>query len=79
MTFIHPYDDELVIAGQGTIGLEILDQLPDVDAVIVPIGGGGLISGVAFAIKSLRPAGKDLRRAGRGCAQHGARLPRPQI
>ena len=47
--------DELVIAGQGTIGLEILDQLPDVDAVIVPIGGGGLISGVAFAIKSLRP------------------------
>jgi threonine dehydratase len=55
MTFIHPYDDELVIAGQGTIGLEILEQLPDVDAVIVPIGGGGLISGVAFAIKSLRP------------------------
>ena len=55
MTFIHPYDDELVIAGQGTIGLEILDQLRDVYAVIVPIGGGGLISGVAFAIKSLRP------------------------
>ena len=55
MTFVHPYDDELVIAGQGTIGLEILDQLPDLDAVIVPIGGGGLISGVAFAIKSLRP------------------------
>lgn len=45
MTFIHPYDDEQVIAGQGTIGLEILDQLPDVDAVIVPVGGGGLISG----------------------------------
>ena len=56
MTFIHPYDDEQVIAGQGTIGLEILDQLPDLDAVIVPVGGGGLISGVAFAIKSLRPA-----------------------
>ncbi len=54
-TFIHPFDDELVIAGQGTIGLEILDQLPDVDAVLVPVGGGGLISGVAFAIKSLRP------------------------
>lgn len=54
-TFIHPFDDELVIAGQGTIGLEILEQLPDVDAVIVPIGGGGLISGVAFAIKSLNP------------------------
>ncbi len=54
-TFIHPFDDIDVIAGQGTIGLEILDQLPEVDAVIVPIGGGGLISGVAFAIKSLRP------------------------
>ena len=55
MTFIHPYDDELVMAGQGTIGLEILDQLPDVQAVVVPIGGGGLIAGVALAIKSLRP------------------------
>ena len=54
-TFIHPFDDEYVIAGQGTIGLEILDQLRDVDAVIVPVGGGGLISGVAFAIKSLNP------------------------
>ena len=54
-TFIHPFDDDLVIAGQGTIGLEILDQLADVDAVLVPIGGGGLIGGVAFAIKSLRP------------------------
>ncbi|MDO4300576.1 MAG: threonine ammonia-lyase [Clostridia bacterium] len=54
-TFIHPFDDVDVIAGQGTIGLEILDQLPDLDAVIVPIGGGGLISGVAFAIKSLNP------------------------
>ena len=54
-TFIHPYDDELVIAGQGTIGLEILDQLPDVEAVVVPVGGGGLLAGVAFAIKSLRP------------------------
>ena len=54
-TFIHPFDDDAVIAGQGTIGLEILDQLADVDAVLVPIGGGGLISGVAFAIKQLRP------------------------
>ena len=54
-TFIHPFNDELVIAGQGTIGLEILDQLPDVDAVIVPVGGGGLISGVACAVKSLNP------------------------
>lgn len=55
MTFIHPYDDELVIAGQGTIGLEILDQLPDVEAVVAPVGGGGLLAGVALAIKSLRP------------------------
>lgn len=54
-TFIHPFDDEDVIAGQGTIGLEILDQLPDIDSVIVPIGGGGLISGVAFVLKSLKP------------------------
>ena len=54
-TLIHPFDDEEVIAGQGTIGLEILDQLPNVDAVIVPVGGGGLISGVAYAIKSLNP------------------------
>lgn len=54
-TFIHPFDDPLVIAGQGTIGIEILSQLPDVDAVVVPVGGGGLISGVAFAIKKLKP------------------------
>ncbi|NBJ89793.1 threonine ammonia-lyase [Acutalibacter sp. 1XD8-36] len=54
-TFVHPFDDEDVIAGQGTIGLEIVQEMNDVDAVIVPIGGGGLISGVAFAIKSLNP------------------------
>ena len=55
-TFVHPFDDENVIAGQGTIGLEIVNDLDDIDAVIVPIGGGGLISGVAFAIKSIRPS-----------------------
>ncbi len=54
-TFVHPFDDEKVIAGQGTIGLEIIEDMPDVEAVIVPIGGGGLISGVAFAVKQLRP------------------------
>ena len=54
-TFVHPFDDEKVIAGQGTIGLEILDQMPDVQAIVVPIGGGGLISGVAYAVKTLRP------------------------
>lgn len=54
-TFVHPFDDEDVIAGQGTIGLELLEQLPDLEAVVVPIGGGGLISGIAFAIKQLNP------------------------
>ena len=54
-TFIHPFDDDDVIAGQGTIGLEILQQLEGVDAVVVPVGGGGLISGVAFAVKTLAP------------------------
>ncbi|RME42265.1 MAG: threonine ammonia-lyase [Deltaproteobacteria bacterium] len=53
--FIHPFDDEDVIAGQGTIGLEVLDQLPDVAAIVVPIGGGGLISGVAIAAKESNP------------------------
>lgn len=54
-TFAHPFNDPLVIAGQGTIGLEILEQLPDVQQVVVPIGGGGLISGIAVAIKALKP------------------------
>lgn len=54
-TFVHPFDDPKVIAGQGTIGLEIIEEMDDVEAVIVPIGGGGLISGVALAIKTLRP------------------------
>lgn len=54
-TFIHPFDDEKVIAGQGTIGLEIMDDLPDVEAIVVPIGGGGLISGIAYTVKTLRP------------------------
>ena len=56
LTFIHPFDDERVMAGQGTIGLEITEQLPDGDAVLVPIGGGGLIAGVASALRQLNPA-----------------------
>ncbi len=54
-TFIHPFDDEDVIAGQGTIALEMLEQIPSMDAVIVPIGGGGLISGIAYTLKTLNP------------------------
>lgn len=56
LTFIHPFDDERVMAGQGTIGLEIAEQLPDVDVVLVPIGGGGLIAVVASALRQLKPA-----------------------
>ena len=55
MTFIHPFNDPDVIAGQGTIGLEILNQLPEADVVVVPIGGGGLIGGIAYTIKQLKP------------------------
>lgn len=54
-TFIHPFDDPDVIAGQGTIALELAEQVPDMDAVIVPIGGGGLISGIAYTLKNLNP------------------------
>ena len=54
-TFIHPFDDEDVIAGQGTIGLEIINQLKDTDVIVVPVGGGGLISGVAYVVKTLNP------------------------
>lgn len=56
MVFIHPYDDPGVIAGQGTIGLEILEDLPEPDLIIVPVGGGGLISGISIAIKELHPS-----------------------
>lgn len=55
-TLIHPFDDMEVIYGQGTIGLEILEEMPDVDVVLVPIGGGGLISGIAMAIKAMNPS-----------------------
>lgn len=56
LTLVHPFDDPVIIAGQGTLGLEILDDVPDADVVIVPVGGGGLISGVAAAVKQMRPA-----------------------
>ena len=54
-TFVHPFDDENVIAGQGTIALEILNDLDNIDAIVVPIGGGGLISGIAYTVKQIRP------------------------
>ncbi len=56
LTFVHPFNDPLVIAGQGTMGLEILEQTPEVEVVVVPIGGGGLISGIATAIKEVKPS-----------------------
>lgn len=58
MSFIHGYDDPLTVAGQGTIGLEILEDLPNVDAILVPVGGGGMIAGIAVAVKSLAPSVK---------------------
>lgn len=57
-TFVHPFDDEDVIAGQGTIALEILNDLDNIDAIVVPIGGGGLISGIAYTVKQIRPSVK---------------------
>ena len=57
-TFLHPFNDEYVIAGQGTIALELIEQLPDFDVVLVPIGGGGLISGIAYTLKTLKPSVK---------------------
>jgi threonine dehydratase len=67
MLFIHPYDDEDVIAGQGTIGTEILDDLPKTDMIIVPVGGGGLIAGIATAVMALRPSCRIIGVQAAGC------------
>ena len=56
LSFVHPYDDEAIVAGQGTVGLEMLEAVPDLDAIIVAVGGGGLIAGIAVAAKALKPA-----------------------
>lgn len=73
-TFVHPFDDPQVIAGQGTIGLEILQDLPDVDAIVAPIGGGGMISGIALAVKKLKPHVKIYGVEAAGCASMTAAL-----
>jgi threonine dehydratase len=78
---VHPYDDPLVIAGQGTVGLELVEDVPDLDTVIVPIGGGGLISGIATAVKALRPGSRvigvepELSAAMRSALDAGAPVP----
>ena len=58
LTFVHPFDDAVVLAGAGTAGLEIVEEMPDVELVIVPVGGGGLLAGVASAVKQVRPAAR---------------------
>ncbi len=72
--FIHPFDDPLVIAGQGTIGLEILEDLPDADAIVVPVGGGGLVAGIAVAVKAMRPQTRIIGVEAGGAASMGASL-----
>jgi threonine dehydratase len=77
--FIHPYDDEEVIAGQGTVGLEILEDLPDTDLIIVPVGGGGLIAGIALAAKAIRPEARVVGVQAASCpsARKALKLGRP--
>ena len=70
LVFIHPFDDEEIIAGQGTLGLELIEQVPDLEVVLVPVGGGGLISGVAIALKKLRPQGQNHRGRSDRSARH---------
>ncbi len=72
--FVHPFDDEDVICGQGTIGLEILEQIPHIDAVVVPVGGGGLISGIGYVVKKLNPKCKVYGVQAKGAASMAASL-----
>jgi len=71
---IHAFEDPLVIAGQGTVGLEILDDLPDVDTIVVPVGGGGLIAGIAVAVKAMRPQARIVGVEASAAASMGASL-----
>lgn len=79
LVFVHPFDDEHIIAGQGTVGLEIVEDFPDVDAVLVCVGGGGLIAGIATAVKSLRPATRviGVEPVGAACLTAGLEAGRP--
>ena len=79
MTFIHPFDDEMVIAGQGSVGMEILNENPDIDVIFVPIGGGGLASGVAYAVKALKPTVKVIGVQAQGAASMVNSLDHNQI
>src|SRR5579885_2191748 len=72
--FIHAYDDWAIIAGQGTLGLEMLDDLPDADAIVVPLGGGGLMAGIAIAAHALRPGIRLIGVQAAGCASFPAAL-----
>ena len=75
--FVHPFDDDRFIAGNGTLALEILEDLPDVDAIVAPLGGGGLLAGIAAAVRELKPDAADLRgRTGDGGAARARRSPR---
>src|ERR671914_157933 len=71
-TLVHPYDDPRVMAGQGTVGLEIVEDVPDVDVVLVPVGGGGLVSGIATAVKGLRPEARVVAGELGGAARRAA-------
>ena len=64
--FVHPYDDLMVMAGQATVAAELLEQVPELDAILCPVGGGGLLSGTAVAAKTLRPGIRDHRRGTSG-------------
>lgn len=76
LTMVHPFDDPLVIAGQGTVGLEIVEDIPDVDTVVVGVGGGGLVSGIATAVKAIRPEAAVIGVEPRGAAAMAGSLER---
>jgi len=79
MTLVHPFDDPVVIAGQGTVGLELLEDVPSLDTVVVPLGGGGLLSGIATAVKALRPEVRVVGVEAAGCAPYVASLEHGEI